>query len=205
MKRSVLYVAAVAAFVAGCGDGGTDPQLSASGSVSFSYNGGSLAPAGSYSASGGMPLSEAEQTTRAWAAGVRDTENQNNIGVVASVPKANNRFDLVVLAFDRSTAGNSTIDLENCTEVDCAAMVAFYNVSESQNATGEVLCGLETGTMTLTSVSSTRATGTFSGTGSCSSFDSELTTVYTVTNGTFDVPLLSNVPGGGVGLMRRSR
>lgn len=204
LKHRSLGIVAVLAFAASCSDGPSEPTLNASGSVAFSYNGGTLVNAGSYSASGGLPTSQTSQATQQWAAGFRDTEDNNNVGVVASVPRSN-RFDMAMLVFDRSTAGSSTID-PNCTANTCAAMILMYNISESSTATGEVMCGLETGTMTLTNVSQTRATGTFSGTGSCISFDDFTTTsTFSVTNGTFDVPLLSDVPGGGLGAMIRSR
>ena len=204
LKHRSLGIVAVLAFAASCSDGPNEPTLNASGSVAFSYNGGTLVNAGSYSASGGLPTSQTSQATQQWAAGFRDTEDNNNVGVVASVPRSN-RFDMAMLVFDRSTAGSSTID-PNCTANTCAAMILMYNISESSTATGEVMCGLETGTMTLTNVSQTRATGTFSGTGSCISFDDFTTTsTFSVTNGTFDVPLLSDVPGGGLGAMIRSR
>lgn len=205
MKHRSLGVLAILAFGASCSDGPSEPTLNAAGTMAFSYNGGTLVTAGSYSANGGLPTSQTTQATQQWAAGFRDTENNNNIGVVASVPRANNRFDMAMLVFDRSTSGSSTIDV-NCPTDNCAALIVMYNISESSTATGEVMCGLETGTMTLTTVSATRATGSFSGTGSCISLDDFTTeSTFTVTNGTFDVPLISDVPGGGLGAMIRSR
>lgn len=203
MKRSIVALIALA-ITASCSDSPTEPQLAAAGSLAFGYNGGTLVAAGTYSASGGLPTSEAEQSTRAWAAAVRDAQNANNIGVISSSPRANNRADLVILSFDRSTAGSSTIDMDSCTEDDCAGMVFWYNLSQSQSSAGEVLCGLETGTMTIATLTATRVTGTFSGTGSCTSLDDFMTfTAFTVTNGTFDAPVLPDIPGSN--LMVRSR
>ena len=205
VKHPSLGILAALAFAASCSDGPNEPTVNASGSVTFSYNGGTLVNAGSYSAAGGLPTSATEQSARQWAAGFRDTENNNNIGVVASVPRTSNRFDMTMIVFDRSTAGSSTINT-NCSGESCAAMIFMYNFSESSTATGEVMCGLETGTLTLASVSPTRATGSFSGSGSCISLDDFTTeSTFTVTSGSFDVPLLSEVPGGGLGAMIRSR
>lgn len=205
VKHRSLAVLAALAFAASCSDGPNEPTVNASGSVTFAYNGGTLVNAGSYSASGGLPASETAQATQQWAAGFRDTQNSNNIGVVASVPRTGNRFDMAMLVFDRSTAGSSTID-PNCSADNCAALIFMYNFSQSETATGEVMCGLETGTLTLATVSATRATGSFSGSGSCISFDDFNTeSTFTVTNGSFDVPLISDVPGGGLGAMIRSR
>lgn len=205
VKHRGLAALAALALSVSCSDGPNEPTLNASGSVAFSYNGGTLVTAGSYSANGGLPTSQTTQATQQWAAGFRDTENNNNIGVVASVPRANNRFDMAMLVFDRSTSGSSTINA-NCSAATCAALIVMYNISESSTATGEVMCGLETGTMTLTTVSATRATGSFSGTGTCILLDDFTTeSTFSVSNGTFDVPLLSEVPGGGLGAMIRSR
>lgn len=205
LKHRSLGIVAVLAFTASCSDGPNEPTVNASGSVAFSYNGGTLVNAGSYSANGGLPTSQTSQATQQWAAGFRDSENSNNVGIVASVPRTGGRFDLAIIAFDRSTPGSSTINI-NCSAETCPAMILWYNMSESTTATGEVLCGLETGTMTLATVSSTRATGSFSGSGTCVSADDFTTeSTFTVTNGSFDVPLLSDVPGGGLGAMIRSR
>lgn len=202
MKRSITALLALAVTVS-CSDSPSGPNGAASGSLSFGYNGGTLVSAGSFAASGGLPASQTAQNTTDWAAGVRDDQSNNNISVIGSVPRAGSRVDLAMLMFDRSTAGTSTISV-NCDTETCPAVVFWYNLSESQNATGEVLCGLETGTMTLATVTTTRATGSFSGTGSCISLDDFTTeTTFTVTNGSFDVPLLTDVPGAG--LMIRSR
>lgn len=203
MKLGVTALLALAVTVS-CSDSPSGPNGAASGSLSFAYNGGTLVSAGSFSATGGLPTSQTAQNTTSWAAGVRDDQNNNNIGVIGSVPRAASRVDLAMIMFDRSAAGTSTIDAANCAAETCPAVVFWYNLSESQNATGEVLCGLETGTMTLATLSNTRATGSFSGTGSCLSLDDFTTeTTFTVTNGSFDVPILSDVPG--TGFMVRSR
>ena len=186
-------------FTVSCGDGGTEPELAASGSMSFSYNGGTLVPAGGFSASGGLPTSQTEQNTRAWAAAFRNTQSTSQeIGVVASSPRANGRIDLAVVAFDRNSPGTSTIDVENCSANTCPAVAFWYNLSESQTATGEVICGVESGTMTLATVTATRVTGSFSGTGTCTSLDNfTTTTTFTITNGVFDTPLLTDGPVAG--------
>ena len=205
VKHRKLGILAALAFVASCGDNTTEPTVNASGSVTFGYTGSPLVNAGSYSANGSLPTSQTAQATQQWAAGFRDSQDNNNIGVVASVPRATSRYDMAMLVFDRSTAGSSTINV-NCSAASCAAMILFYNLSESSTATGEVMCGIETGTMTLATVSATRASGTFSGTGSCISMDDFTTeSTFSVTNGSFDVPLLTDVPGGTLGAMISSR
>ena len=52
----------------------------------------------------------------------------------------------------------------------------------------------ESGTIAILSTSSTRATGSFSGSGSCIS-STNVMTAFAVTNGSFTVPLLPAVPG----------
>jgi hypothetical protein len=204
LNRSIVALLALAV-TASCGDSGTDPdEFAASGSVGFSYNGGTLLAAGSYNASGGLPLNPNDTENRTWAAGYRDTENTNNVGIVANVARGD-RTDVAIMYFDRSTAGTSTVDADCDIEAgDCAGMVFWYNLSESGTATGQVLCGLETGTMTIATLTATRATGSFSGTGSCLGSDFTTQSSFTVTNGSFDVPIVQD-PGIGTGLRMMSR
>ena len=202
MNRSIVALLALAV-TASCGDGGTDPgDLAASGTVAFSYNGGSLLAAGSYSATGGMPLTSNDIESHTWAAGYRDPDENNNLAVMGSVSRSS-RYDWALMYFDRSTAGTSTIDID-CTANACAGMVFWYNQSDGSATAGEVYCGLETGTMTIATISNTRATGTFSGTGTCFTLDAVTESSFTVTNGTFDVPIVTD-PGVGTGLMIRNQ
>jgi hypothetical protein len=203
VNRSILALLALAV-TASCGDGGTDPtNLAASGTVAFSYNGGALVAAGSYNATGGLPQNQTDVQNQTWAAGYRDTQNGNVLGVISTFARSG-RYDMAAIYFDRSTTGSSTVDLENCAAEVCPAMIFWYNLSESSTATGEVLCGLETGTLTIASISSTTASGSFSGTGSCISLDAGTESTFTVSYGSFNVPIVAD-PGIGAGLAIRDR
>jgi hypothetical protein len=181
-------IAAVAslALVVSCGSDGPNEPSGTTGTFSFSFAGTMIS--GSYSASGSLPANNS--TAQPWAVGVRET-GENLIGVVAVSPRtgATGRYDMAILAIDRTTAGSASIDVDCDPEgtVACSGMVLFYNLSDTGGA-GDVLCGLEAGTITLASVTNSRVTGSFSGTGICINQDD----AEEGTNGTFNVPLVSD-------------
>jgi hypothetical protein len=181
VKHTRALLAAVLAVLASCGDS-SGPNNS--GTLSFSYSG---ATSGSFNAAGRIPLGGQSETVE-WAAGFR-SDADGAIGVFASVPRDNSNHDFVVLQIGRLTIGSQTIE-SDCTADDCALVLVDL---DADNDTGEAAfsCGLTDGTITLTSVTSTRAVGTFNGTGEC--FTTTGTGSFTITNGSFDVALISNL------------
>jgi hypothetical protein len=128
--------------------------------------------------------------TSTWAAGERDEANQELI-VGASVPRNSTTHDLVTLSVARLSAGSSTIS--TCSSNSCTGMSLL--VAASNTTSGyDTACFLSTGTVTISSISNSRATGTFSGTGQCIPLSGASPSSFTVTGGTFDVALLSSIP-----------
>ena len=156
------------------------------GSVAFTYTG---AGGGTYSASGDAPSSTAtEPPTGSWAAGyVRANESH----VVGSTPRSGVLIDLALLRLERTTPGSVSIDpacnIDGSTS--CTGMNFYLNFN-GDGDTGDFFCGLTSGTIVLTEVSSTRAKGTFSGNGNCVDGTGGSPSVFTVSNGTFDVALI---------------
>jgi hypothetical protein len=97
-----------------------------------------------------------------------------------------------LLRIVRTTAGSETID-DDC-DIDgsaaCTTMILFLNFNGNGD-TGDFFCRLTSGTILLTSTSGGRAEGTFSGAGECAAGTGGAITAFTVTNGTFDVALVS--------------
>jgi hypothetical protein len=153
------------------------------GTVSFTYSG---ATTGSFSASGGIPSGAPE--TEEWAVGFRSDEEQL-VGATAIVPRSSTKHDFFFLQLPRLTVGSSTIT-DNCTAENCAAVVVDLNV-DNTSGDSDFFCGLTQGTITITSISSTRVEGTFNGTGECIT-TAPNAVAFAITNGSFNVALVSD-------------
>lgn len=183
MKLTRVLLATAFAGLASCSDSNT-PNGAASGTVSFTFTGGG---GGSYNVTGAIPVNQASLYTTAWAAGERIDAN-GTVEVLSIRPQTSGTFDEVYIGIPRTTAGNSTIDV-NCSAAACAEVLFLIgtNVSGTQF---QFLCTLEAGTVTIASISSSRVSGSFGGTGTCDNGTS--LQAFTVTGGSFDVPLLSD-------------
>ena len=173
MKPSRILIGALLAVTAGCGDG-TGPG-GVSGSVSFSHSGAST---GTFSASGSVLVADPQAAT--WAAGTRDDASQS-IDVEGYVAHPSSTHDYVHLHFPQLTPG--TVTIANGAAVD----IAF---GQPQAGTATWYCFLTSGSVVVTSLSSARVRGSFSGSGICLPAASGSPVAFTVTNGSFDVPLV---------------
>ena len=187
--QHLAVTASLAAVLIGCGDDGPTTVTGLNGALSFTYSG---AVSGTFNATGQMPTSATAQETATWAAGeVVTTGADAGTYAVASTPRTGGRHDFVIVVANRTNAGTATIDLNNCDANVCSG-VSFVIGQETGTGGGFLqLCGLESGTVVITEVTSTRIIGTFSGAGTCFS-ESGTETAFTVTNGSFNVPI---VPG----------
>ena len=183
-RRSVL--AASLAVLTSCSSDKNPTGLTGlTGTVGFSYSG---AISGTYSATGTIP---ANIETSAWAAGILLTSD-GVIAVESAAPRTASSHDFIILAASRTTAGTAPID-DNCTS-DCT--VAFFSFGVANGAGTSVLqeCVITVGSIVITEVTPTRVRGTFSGTGECLANGTGNPQAFTVTNGSFDVALLSDIP-----------
>lgn len=181
--RAFFVVFSVA--LASCGDKSTEPTVGVSGSLSFNYTGAGAASATSYNASGAIPANVAVNNgSSAWAAGFIDAST-NLTGVWASIPKTANTWDMTFITIDRKTTGSSTINAA-CSAANCTSVEIWFGANNNEtNYT--YICTLTSGTVTITSISSTNVTGTFSGSGTCVQAGAAGTTAFTVTGGAFNV------------------
>jgi hypothetical protein len=188
--RTLLFAISIA--LAACGGDATSTTApsavttSTAGTVSFSFTNGA---AGSFSASGSTPTTNTSVFgTAPWATGVRDDAKQALV-VVGIVPKTSTTWDFAMIRIKRLTVGSNTI-IAPCADSSCTGLIIAFE-SNQGGSVFTLACVLTSGTVSISSLSSTRATGTFSGSGTCAG-QAGATSAFTVTGGTFDVPV---VPG----------
>lgn len=155
--------------------------------MSFTYTG---AGGGSFTASGGAPAIAASIGNASWSAGIRD-DGATQLGVFGVRARGGGRYDMMVIGISRLTVGSASVEA-NC-DPDlgeaCSGFVFITNISETDDEF-DFTCVPTTGTLSITAISSSRAEGTFTGSGQC--FNEALQfSNFTVVNGEFDVPLLS--------------
>lgn len=193
-KRTALIVSL--SFLAACGSDSTSPSDiingAISGSLSFNYTGGG---GGSYSATGAITSAALASSpfTTTWAIGFKNaTDNSTN--VAANIPKTTNVSDIAAISVKGQSTGTFSID-PACTVTKtstCNDVSLFIGQNSSTGTFGSV-CTLTAGSIGISSLSSTNATGVFSGSGSCVSSAGSVST-WVVLNGTFNVPVLASVP-----------
>jgi hypothetical protein len=186
--RALVALSAIA--LAGCGDS-TEPDAS---TLSFTYTGAGSASATNFSVSGIIPPNLSQMNslgTTAWAAGgVEPTFNYSSIFGVS--PVNSTTWDITGIGVTRKTVGTSPID-PNCDSeaTDCTGVFLFLGF-ETDGDNFEWICGLTSGSVTITSISDTRMAGTFSGSGVCTDVNF-VDTPFAITNGKFDVLLSSQL------------
>jgi hypothetical protein len=172
VKPFRLFLGALLVTVAGCSDSTGLGALS--GDLSFSHSG---ATSGTFNASGSVLVTDPNTAT--WAAAARDNSAQS-IAIAAHIARPSNTSDEIAIDFPQLTPGTVTV-----------ANGAGVGITFGRPQTGNPAwsCALASGSVTVTSVSSTRISGTFSGSGGCVSASGS-PAAFTVTNGSFDAPLV---------------
>lgn len=186
--RGVLLVIAVAAMAGACrGHDSFRPKPETvweSGTVSFRYTGsvGSRTIGGVYEATGSLPQPLGAHTS--WAASSRSSTQVYISGYRAN---ADGTSDEVQISYPGSATG--TIDI--CPAVTCSSVRFTMGWTNSTMlSSSDHSCRLMSGTVTLATITAARATGTFSGTAECFSWESfDVTGSATVTEGSFTVPI----------------
>jgi len=195
MKTGFLAAALTAATVAmaGCKDStGNDNEI-ASGSLAFSYSG---VRSGTFAANGALEKQSASSfVKKSFATGVKLSDGaQNFVGVVAYLPVTATTGTEALFLFPSAAAGTTLNLTDNCPGTACPIGIVAFDTDPDLPEDGSDPFFFTTGTIHITAVSSSRISGTFSGT----ALDFEGTRAIEVTGGTFDVPLLaeSDFPSG---------
>jgi hypothetical protein len=190
MKKIFLaaVLAGATAGLQGCGDSTGSEDDSVSGSLAFSYAG---ARSGSYSATGAFRRQTVGTFVKQpFAAGVelQDPVAGAVIGIVAYSPVTTTTGHQVIFLLPPVTAGQ-TLNLDgSCADPDfCPVGLVSFDLNPDLAVDDSEGYLFTTGTLHVTSATDGHVTGTFSGTAE----DVTGAFILTVTNGTFDVPVLS--------------
>jgi hypothetical protein len=187
MRRTYLAaaLAAVTLATAGCKDS-TGSKPVPSGSMAFSYTG---ARSGSYSVSGALTRQGANSFAKIpFAAGVKLSDGaQSYIGIVAYLPVTATTGHEVLFLFPRPAAGANLALVDECADTSCPLGIVAFDTNPDVDVDNSEAFAFNTGTVHVTAINSDRISGTFSGTAA----DIDGTHTITVTNGTFDVPLVN--------------
>ena len=189
--RALLALCAITA--AGCGDS-TEPDPS---TVSFTYTGAGAANATNFSVTGTIPANIGTSSTfgtSPWAAGYVDAAI-NSTGVIGVVPKAANLVDLIGVVTARTTPGTSPVEATCDIEDSCTGVFFWLGFHPDGDQFDNYMCNLTTGSVTISTISEARISGSFSGSGSCVS-PSFVETPFTITNGTFSVAVSAQLSDG---------
>ena len=191
MKHARALLVAVFALVASCSDSEPD-GFGASGTVTFNLTG---VPGGPWNVSGRPPVGQSQAFTTSWSAGLRN-DGDGILTIVSNRAQGDDVTDNVLISIPRLTPGTEDIDLSACTGNECAEFGLLLGW-DLETDDIDYSCELTAGSLTISSISSSRAAGTFSGFGTCidSNFDSF---DITVNSGTFDV----GIAGGSAILLR---
>ena len=124
-------------------------------------------------------------------------QNPNTIEIRSVQQRPGNIVDWVDLSIPRQSAGSFTIDTHNCPRWndECPSVFVVLELLNVNGAQAKYSCRIQTGIILLSSVSNTRAKGEFSGTGDCLTNIGETGEEFRVTNGRFDVNLISGKRG----------
>jgi hypothetical protein len=189
-----LVIAAALSLLAACGSDSVTGAINGavSGTLSFNYTGGG---GGSFSANGGITSAAFANSayTTTWAAGFKEASD-NSTNIVANIARTSTTSDFAAITVKGQSTGTFNIDV-NCvaTSTSTCNDVALFTAYNSSAQTFGNVCSFTSGSITIATLSSTSAVGTFSGSGGCVT-PSGTVTPWAVTNGSFNVPLLASVP-----------
>lgn len=183
MKPHILLAALPLALLAAC----DNPQGPGEGEsrISLAYTG---AATGTFSA-GGDPDPTVATNAQTFAIGHRYTDG--SFEVIAYSQRGGNRYDFASVTVPQAAVG--TVSVERFCEQDVCPDVSL--ALDLQRATGSIAahsCELETGTIRITALSATRASGSVSGSGYCNPGDGGELVPFQVTSGSFDVDVMQH-------------
>lgn len=195
LQSALLVVCGIA--LAACSDDPTSPATSFSGSLSFNYTGAGASAATSFSANGSVTpstiIGNSGFGSNSWALADVNAAN-GETDIFASVPVTSSTWNNAIITVDRTSIGASTID-PSCSANVCTSVTVVFGTNASES-TDAYECELTSGSVNISSVTSTNVTGSFSGTGTCTFTATGATSNFTVTSGVFNTDVATNLPGG---------
>jgi len=192
MKQISLALCALALSLTACSDGILDVEENEPSAVSFEFAGAGL---GSFSARGDLQPNRPliDQT---FAAG-RRFGSPDAIEVHGFAPRAGNVVDWIDIKIPTPGIRSYAIDATTCHWSDdtCPTVFVVLEMATGSGAQAKYSCQLQTGSIRVRSLTSTRVQGEFSGAGSCLENTGAFAEEFTVSNGRFDVKLASATRG----------
>ena len=187
MRTGMLAAALAAATVAlaGCKDSTAPSAPITAGSLAFTYTG---ARSGTFSTSGAVVAGASGGFAKQqFATAVKFTNpGQSSIGIIGYLPVTAATGNEVILAFPASGIGQTLTLTDTCATAGCAIGLILFDTNPDLNEDSSVTFFLTSGTLQVSAVTNERITGTFSGTAE----DEAGVQTLTVTDGTFDLPLV---------------
>jgi hypothetical protein len=168
----------IALLVTACGKDATAPVLPVEG-MTFGYAG---ALSGTFSANGAYDSTG----TKAWAIAGR-LVGAPYLVLAAVLPRNETSHDAIGIIVPRNTVGTATISTI-CPPEGCADFLAVFGRHNTVNNEFLQGCHIVSGTVTIATITDTRVTGSFTGSGTCFS-NATGDTAFTVSNGAFDLPI----------------
>lgn len=182
--RATLAAVLATISLSGCG-GGKEPTAPAgSGSVSFNYTGAvNGSPfSGTYDARGKVPTT-GEVESREWAVGRKYVDGGELVSIVANTVTSEGSREVLRIYINGTAPHSGAI----CSDPGCPEV--NFTMAFNSGVGFDAACTLESGTVALIEITTTRARGTFAGSGVCDSGTGGGLGTLTVSNGQFDVAL----------------
>lgn len=183
----VLLLAALAACGGENPTGAGEPQADSSIRFDFSGSGPDVVLQGTYEAQG-APRPGTDLIDQTYAMGHRYA-GAGAIQVMSNRKRDGGTADFAWVTLPRLSAGAVSVD-RSCGTDTCPGVLLALEVGSAHGSQARYSCSLEAGTLRITSISSSRAKGEFSGTGICvGAPGTDDLPDFRITNGQFDVKL----------------
>jgi hypothetical protein len=179
----VLPLLAAMSLALGCGGGDSPTETTdQSGTVSFTYSG---AVSGSYTATGAIQVTGTVPQYGNFAVGFWEDQW---FEVLAHRAGTHPRGDLFTLNVENISGPGSFTIRRDCTN-NCAWVELVPNFNWNTFAF-ERVCELESGSVQVTAINNQRAQGSFSGQGSCYDMADNRQGSFSISNGSFNIPIM---------------
>jgi hypothetical protein len=197
--RVALLAGSLLVALGACSDGSgapLDPGAGESIEMSFSYHG---PVSGAFRAE--QSCQQGSWMSQTCAYGLR-YQNPGTLEVRSVAKRPNSSVDWIDVNIPSHGAGSFAIDMSECPwwRYECPAISIVFELPPTHGASAKYSCQLDTGTIRLVAVTDTRASGEFSGAGSCERRNStgeivETLDGFQITGGRFEVKLVRGSRG----------
>ena len=186
MKTRILLAALPLAVLAACHDPSGPGETEDESRITITYTGG---VSGTFAAEGDPSLITVPNT-QTFAIGHSYTEGW--FEVIAYSQRGGSRFDVATVTVPDVVVGQAVAIDPLCAEDICADVRVALDLGQATGSVAAHTCRLETGTIRVTALSQTRATGTMSGVGFCNPGGGGDQVPFQIASGSFDVAVMQH-------------